>query len=135
MRFAALLSALPFTTAYISSITGSSKTTSVGQNFNLIFNTSDYIQTWEDYNAVLGVTRTAVGVPTNESVGQFVAGYIDLVASGQSNTASGSFQVPVFLNQSMFVSGQNYMINAAITSVIGETLMTSVRFLNTTFST
>jgi len=133
MQLFSFLSLAALARAYITSISVQESKLSPGSNATIVFNTSSYIQNWEDFSAVVGATRTdATSAP---SLGQIVVGSIDFVALGKQNTGSGQFMVPMFLNSSMFTTGTNYIMNLAITSVVGASLETDVRFLNTSFST
>jgi len=116
--------------AYIISVTTNGSKAKIGKNHTFTFSTRDYIQNWNDYSAILGFTDHPIPDPI--SVGGVITGSLDLVALGESNTGFGNFSTKVFIDPNLFVNG-TYVMNAAITSVVGASLETFVRFLNTTF--
>ncbi|KZS91388.1 hypothetical protein SISNIDRAFT_516677 [Sistotremastrum niveocremeum HHB9708] len=122
-------------TAYITSVKSESgHYAKVGYNYGITFNTADYIQNWNDYSIIIGWSAHPFNDPT--SIGSFVGSTLDLTTVGEVTTGGGSFSTQVFIDPKLFNTGKvtTYTLNAAVTSIIGASLETFVRFVNTTIT-
>ncbi|KZT39508.1 hypothetical protein SISSUDRAFT_1061109 [Sistotremastrum suecicum HHB10207 ss-3] len=119
--------------AYIASVQSTSgHYAKVGYNYNITFNTLDYIQNYNDYSVIIGWTTHPIPDPI--SLGAFVGSTIDLTSIGQVTTGYGNFSAEVFIDPAKFsiTTVTTYILTAAVTSIVGASLETSVRFVNTT---
>ncbi|KZS92217.1 hypothetical protein SISNIDRAFT_486749 [Sistotremastrum niveocremeum HHB9708] len=112
----------------------SGQSAKVGDNYNITFNTASHIQNWADYSVLIG--WAVHPLPDPISPGAFFGSAIDLTSIGKVATGLGNFSTEVFIDPVKFdiTTVTTYTLNAAITSVIGASLETSVRFLNTTIT-
>jgi hypothetical protein len=113
-----LLACLPSASAWIDSISAPTTPIAPGANFQVTFETSDYIQNNAQYYTLFGIKESSLPFAQDQTaLGLLLGTGKDLVTSGHSITGDGSYKVTVQL-PSTVAANTNYTLAVAVLSTV-----------------